>query len=356
MTQDPHSEKTLLAALEVSNSKWVLAFTNGEKIRRKSIKARDRSRFLSEVELAKAKLGFEAGANVLSCYEAGRDGFWIKRWLESEGIECLMVDPASIEINRRKRRAKTDRLDAESLARLLLRYANSEKTVWSVVRIPDAQAEDEMRLQREMDRLKKERTGHINRIKALMSLHGIRLTGSLKNLAAGLRAEILRELNRKSKVDEQIAELEDLKAEAMEHPRSNADHQAVDLMRLRGVGEVSAWVLAKEFFGWREFRNRREVGALAGLTPTPYDSGDSRVEQGISKAGNRRVRRVMIELAWSWVRYQPESELSVWFEKRFAHGSKRMRRVGIVALARKLLVALWKYVEFGEVPAGAIVR
>ncbi|MFA6172883.1 MAG: transposase [Kiritimatiellales bacterium] len=150
--------------------------------------------------------------------------------------------------------------------------------------------------------------------------------------------------------------LEKQKLAKLKVPQTNADRQAAELIRLNGIGEVSAWVLAKEFFGWRDFKNRREVGALSGLTPTPYDSGGSRKEQGISKAGSPRVRRVMIELAWSWIRFQPESERTKWFEKRFAHGSSRMRRVGITALARKLLIALWKYVEFGMVPEGASVR
>lgn len=371
MTTTSHSEDKLLVAMELSNSKWLLAFSNGEKIRRKSIDARDRVRFMNEVKRAKEKLGMDPSVAVLCCYEAGRDGFWIHRWLEKAGIECLVIDPASIEVNRRKRRAKTDRLDAESMARLLGRYAGGETKIWAVVRVPTEKQEDELRLHREMERLKRERTGHVNRIKGLFALHGVKLSGTLsklsknldglqcwnnKPLPAELKEEVRRELERFHLVDEQIKLLAKRKQEALRQPRSNAEHQAKDLMRLRGVGEVSAWVLGKEFFGWREFKNRREVAALAGLTPTPYNSGGSTVEQGISKAGNRRIRRVMIELAWSWVRFQPESELTNWFVDRYAKGGKRSRRIGIVAVARKLLVALWKYVEFGEVPKGAIVR
>lgn len=371
MKSNSHSEATLLVAMELSNSKWRLAFSGGDKIRQKVLEARDRSRFLAEVRLAKEKLGMDADVPVLCCYEAGRDGFWICRWLENEGIECLVVDPASIEVNRRKRRAKTDRLDAQSLVRLLRRYWSGDEYVWSVVHVPAEQQEDELRLHRELERLKKERSAHLCRIKSLLILHGIRVSGNLtrldrvldgivcwngQSLPEALRAELHRELARLDQINDQIKTLEKQKVEILKNPKTNADRQAADLIRLHGIGEVSAWVLAKEFFGWRDFKNRREVGSLAGLTPTPYDSGGSCKEQGISKAGSPRVRRVMIELAWSWVRFQPESELTKWFEKRFAHGSKRMRRVGITALARKLLVALWKYVEFGIVPEGAIIR
>ena len=371
MTTTTHSKKRLIAAIELSNSKWLLGFDNGAKVRRKSLRAGDRAGLLAEIAKAKQKLGYEEHERVLFCYEAGRDGFWIHRWLETERIECLVVDPASIEVNRRRRRAKTDRLDVEGLLRHLRRYLNGEARVWSVLHVPDEKAEDGMRLHREMERLKKERNAHTNRIKGLLKLHGISVTGRLnalggvlgdlrkwdgKALAPELMAEIRRELGRVALVDEQLAELEKSKQRLVEQPVSNADRQIADLLRLKGVGPVSAWILAKEFFGWREFRNRREVASLAGLTPTPYDSGNSRREQGISKAGNRRVRHVMVELAWTWMRYQPESAITHWYIERFAGGSRRMRRVGIVAVARKLLIALWRYVEFGEVPEGAIVK
>jgi transposase len=371
MTNNPHSECKLLVAMELRNSKWMLAFTNGQKVRRKSIEARDRGRFIQEVALAKEKLGFEADATVLCCYDAGRDGFWIYRWLVSEGLGCLVVDPASIEVPRRNRRAKTDRLDVESLVRLLGRYESGETQVWSVVRVPSEGQEDELRLHREMDRLKKERAGHTNRIKSLLVLHGIPLKASPfhlrkqlddlrcwngKALPEALREELRRELERYMQVHEQIKLLEKAKVEALKKPQTNSDRQAAALLRLHGVGEVSAWVLSKEFFGWREFRNRREVASLAGLVPTPYNSGDSVVEQGISKAGNPRIRKTMVELAWCWVRFQPESEPTNWFIDRYAGGSSLQRRVGIVALARKLLVALWKYVEFGTIPKGAIIH
>lgn len=372
MTATLHSESKLLVAMELSNTKWRLAFSEpGDRaVRQKVIEARNRSEFLAQVKLAKHKLDLPLNVPVVCCYEAGRDGFWIQRWLESEGIECLILDPASIEVNRKKRRAKTDRLDAQSLVRLLKRYLAGDEDVFSMVRAPSVAQEDDMRLDRELERLKKERSSHINRIKSLLILHGHYIKGSLyrlhkhldairlwngEPLPGSLKSEILRELDRYDQTVEHIRLLEKRKSDALKQPETNAQKQTRDLLKLRGVGEVSAWSLGHEFFSWRDFKNRREVAALAGLTPTPYDSGGSRVEQGISKAGNRRVRRIMIELAWSWLRFQPDSELSKWFEKRFGHGSKRMRRIGIVALARKLLVALWKYVEFGEVPEGAVL-
>ena len=365
-----HNADKLLVAIELSNSKWLLAFYNGEKIRRKSIDARDRKRFFTELELAKGKLGFAEEAKVLCCYEAGRDGFWIHRWLETMGINNLVLDPASIEVSRRKRRAKTDRLDAESLVRLLARYNAGEHKVCSVVQVPSLEQEDALRLHRELDCLKNERKAHINRIKGLLILHGIRLKGSLKGLLgeldsvrlwngkplpAELKNQLEREMIRFNLVNEQIKELKDQRTASMAHPETEGERKAAELVRLRGVGPESAWPLALEFFGWREFRNRRQVGSLAGLTPTPYDSGGSRKEQGISKAGSGRIRRIMVELAWAWLRYQPDSKLSLWYEQRYGAGTKRSRRVGIVALARKLLVALWKYVEFGEVPEGAVI-
>jgi transposase len=365
-----HSVDKLLVAMELSNSKWLLAFHNGDKIRRKSIDARDRKRFLKELALAKDKLGLSPDAPVNSCYEAGCDGFWIHRWLESEGIRNLVLDPASIEVPRRKRRAKTDRLDVESLIGLLKRYLAGDHKACSVVKVPTPEEEDALRIGRELERMKKECNMHTNRIKGLLVLHGLRIKGTLRGLRKQLdsirlwdgselppniKAELDRELDRLELLLGQRKALKAERKSRLDNPPSEGDRKAAELTRLRGVGMESAWPLAQEFFGWREFRNRRQVGALAGLTPTPYDSGNSRVEQGISKAGSGRIRRIMVELAWSWLKFQPQSKLAQWYEERYGAGSKRSRRIGIVALARKLLVALWKFVEFGEVPEGAIV-
>ncbi len=365
-----HSTGKLIVAMELSNTKWLLGFYNGERIRRKTIDARDRGRFLSEVALAKKKLGLPPDAEVLSCNEAGRDGFWIHRWLESEGIHDSILDPASIEVSRRKRRAKTDRLDVESLIGVFGRYLAGERKACSVVQVPTPDEEDALRIGRELERMKKERNQHTCRIKALLVLHGIRIKGSLRGLRGQLdairlwdgsplppnaKAELARELERLELLLRQMKELNAERRKRLENPQCEGERKAAELTRLRGVGLESAWPLAQEFFGWREFRNRRQVGALAGLTPTPYDSGNSRIEQGISKAGSGRIRRIMVELAWSWLKFQPQSRLAQWYEERYGSGSKRSRRIGIVALARKLLVALWKFVEFGEVPEGAIV-
>ncbi len=365
-----HSTGKLIVAMELSNTKWLLGFYNGEKVRRKTIDARDRGRFLSEVALAKKKLGLPPDAEVLSCYEAGRDGFWIHRWLGSEGIRNHILESASIEVSRHKRRAKTDRLDVESLIGVFCRWLAGERKACSVVNVPSPEEEDALRIGRELDRMKKECNMHTNRVKGLLVLHGIRIKGTLRGLrgqldsirlwdgselAPQVKADLERELDRLELLLRQQRELKAERKRRMDDPQCEGDRKAAELTRLRGVGMESAWPLAQEFFGWREFRNRRQVGALAGLAPTPYDSGNSRVEQGISKAGSGRIRRIMVELAWSWLKFQPQSRLAEWYEERYGAGSKRSRRIGIVALARKLLVALWKFVEFGEVPEGAIV-
>ena len=281
---------------------------------------------------------------------------------EGIGINNSVVDSASIEVNRKYRRAKTDRLDVIKLLSKLISYHNGEKDVWSVVRVPSVEQEDARRIDREIQRLKKERTSHTNRIKSLLAIHGIKMnikSSFLEDIEQAvlwngtilpekLKNEILREYKRFELIQLQLKELECEKEKELAAGTKPA-RQVQALQQLKGIGPVSSWTLIYEFFGWREFKNVKEVGAASGLAPTPYDSGDSEREQGISKAGNRRIRSVMIELAWLWLRYQPQSKLSEWFLERFGKGGKRMRRVGIVALARKLLVALWKYIQTGLV-------
>lgn len=368
MTPVTTTERSLFMAMELSNKNWKLAFSNGEKMRYVNVIAGDQEGLRSSIERSRDKLGLPADCPVWACYEAGRDGFWIHRCLTEMGVQNLVVDPASIEVNRRKKHLKTDRLDAEKLVRMLMRYVlHNEKTVWRVVVVPTEQQEDERRVHREVDRLKLERTAHLNRIRALLILHGVRprKIASTDNstardwqgkpLSAALREEIQREQARLAVVDQQIKSLEAEQRKHLKAPTNVAEQKAAKLLKLKGVGGVSSWVLSKEAFGWRTFKNRREVGSMAGLTGTAYASGNTTVEQGISKAGNRRVRATMIELAWTWTWHQPDSELSKWYQQRFGSGGKRQRRIGIVALARKLLVALWKYVEFDEVPAGATI-
>lgn len=359
----------LYIALELSHTKWKIAFGNGFRVRMRTIMARDLDQFKVEVARTKKQFGMREDVSVNSCYEAGRDGFWIHRYLTSIGVANIVVDSSSIEVNRRYRRVKTDRIDAGKLLTMLIRYLNGEVKVWSVLHIPDVLEEDNRRLNREIERLKKERTAHTNRIKSLLVLHGVSMPirktfaadveairlwdGS--RLPQGIEAEILREYQRYLVIQEQLMELEASQGKILENENPRGQ-QVTALQKLKGIGPVSSWILVFEFFGWRRFRNVKEVGAAAGLAPTPYASGSSAREQGISKSGNRRTRSVMIELAWYWVRYQSKSSLSLWFQERFGKGSKRMRRVGIVALARKLLIALWKYLEKGIVPEGAILK
>jgi transposase len=281
-----------------------------------------------------------------------------------------VVDSSSIEVNRRYRRAKTDRIDAGKLLTMLMRYTAGERKVWSVVHVPSVEQEDARRIDREMQRLKKESGAHRNRIKSLLILHGIAIqtinggfsqfldTAKLYNgqqLPPALKSELLREYERYELLRSQLKQLEEQK-KALLQSDSDQVKQVLALLQLRGIGEIISWDLIFEFFGWREFENVKQVGAAAGLAPTPYGSGKTQIEQGIGKDGNRRVRQLMIELSWLWLRYQPQSALSRWYTRRFAAGGKRMRRVGIVAMARKLLVALWKYLNTGVVPEGAAVK
>jgi transposase len=307
--------------------------------------------------VAKAKERFKlpASARVVSCYEAGRDGFWLHRHLRSVGVENQVVDAASIEVSRRLRHVKTDRLDGERLLVKLIRHHAGERGGWSVVRVPSIEEEDARHLHRELERLKRERLAHRMRIQSLLVTQRVRVTtksalrlrfGDLtlwdaSPLPAELKAELEREVQRLALVERQIAALEAERRERLREPKTEAERSIVQLMRLGAIGPTSAWLLVMEFFGWRAFRNRREIAALASLVGTPYSSGDSERDQGISKAGNRRVRAMIVEIAWLWLRFQPKSALSQWYQRRFAGGGLRMRRIGIVALARRLLIALW---------------
>jgi transposase len=370
--RDCSTGDTLYLAFELSEAQWKLGFTTsvGQKAWKRAVEAGDVLALGQQIRMAKERFRLAEECRVLSCYEAGRDGFWLHRYLLSEKIENLIVDSASIEVNRRAKQTKTDRLDVGKLVTMLVRFDAGEKKVWSVVHVPSLEVEDQRHLHRELLTLKVDRTRHINRIKGLLAGQGIRMavqTDFLSRLdevhlwdesplPAGLRARLEQEYACLVFVNQQIQLLE---AERSAMLRTSSDPSVVkvrQLLRLRGIGANSAWLFVMEFFGWRNFRNRRQVGALAGLAPTPYQSGDEWHEQGISKAGNRPLRAMAIEIAWSWLRYQPDSALSHWYRDRFGHGSKRIRKIGIVALARKLLVALWRYLEDGEMPAGAQLK
>jgi transposase len=364
MNEPAHNESGVYLAIECGRKEWKLALGDGKAERQVTIRAGDVKGLGQHLGRAKERFGLPADARVYSCYEAGRDGFWIHRMLTGLGVSNVVVDPASIEVQRRGKRVKTDRLDARKLLTMLRRYwVYEERKTWRVLHIPDEDQEDARRPSRERERLTKERTGHRARIRSLLALHG-RHDGKLPASAAeardwkgaalpvGVAAELDRELERLRMVEAQIRRID---GEWKATDKSPSMAKAKKLARVKGVGTQTGWRLAHEFL-WRSFRNRREVGAASGLVGCPYDSGESRVEQGISKAGNARVRATMTELAWRWLMFQPQSALARWYQRRFGAGSGRMRRIGIVALARKLLVALWKYVEFDEVPAEAIVK
>jgi transposase len=362
----------LYMAMELGDARWKLAFGDGSRTRQVTLEARDLGGLDEQIAKAKKRFGLREDSPVVSCYEAGREGFWLHRHLLEHGIQSIVVDSSSIEVSRRLRRAKTDRLDASKLLRMLIRYCGGEKGVWSVVRVPSPEQEDNRRIHRELEVLTRERTAHRNRIRGLLVLEGIEVGNPGRKdlgiwlesqrsrdgrpLGQGLKGQLMREQERLRHVEAQVAALEDEQEEALKKGDDPTVEQMLVLMTLCGLGCKSGWVLVREFFAWRSFRNGKEVGAAAGMAPTPYDSGDSRREQGIGKCGNRRIRTVMIQLAWRWLRFQPQSKLSQWFEKRFAYGGKRMRRIGIVAVARKLLIALWRYLDQGVVPEGARLK
>jgi len=359
-------------AFELSQAKWMLGFTIGfgQRPRLRSIAARDLAALQREIHLARERFGLGAETPVISCYEAGRDGFWLHRYLSSIGVANLVVDSASIEVNRRAKQAKTDKLDLGKLLTMLMRYQAGEHQVWRVVHVPGPEVEDHRHLHRELTDLKEQRTQHINRIQGYLANQGICLEVAddfpqlvehqrLWNgapLPPGLQARLLCEYQRFQLVQQQIKTLEVERREAIRHSTQPEAEQVRRLLRLRGIGINCAWLYVMEFFSWRAFRNRREVGALAGLTPMPHKSGEEDHELGISKVGNRHIRAMAIEIAWGWLRYQPHSELSLWYQRRFGKGSKRLHKIGIVALARKLLIAIWRYLEFGTLPAGAVLK
>lgn len=378
-TQQQCSETSsvLYLAFELSNKKWKLGFSIGlgQKARIRTIESGDLTRLKSEIELAKKRFKLPEKSPVVSCYEAGRDGFWLHRVLTKEGVNNFIVDSASIEVNRRRRRAKADRLDVDSLVRMLIRYSYGEHKVWSVLHVPSVEDEDRRQLHRELSTLDKEKKRMSNRIRGLLATQGVHIKGSLdlsdkqlesirmwdnRPLAPGLKDRIRREWARLVFLKEQIASLTHTRQNALrkkDQPDEEPDMEKIrQLQQLRAIGPVGAWVLVREFFGWRHFKNRRQVGSLSGLTPTPHQSGDTNFEQGISKAGVVPVRQIAIELAWCWVRYQPKSKLTCWYNERFVNAGKKARKVGIVALARRLLIELWRYLETGALPEGAELR
>jgi len=376
-TDAPTAEEyaTVYVAFELSKAKWKLGvlLPGSEKLSRYTISGGDLAALTARLSDARAKAG-RCGkpVRILSCYEAGFDGHWLHRWLTGQGVISHAIDPSSIEVNRRARRAKTDRIDLERLMRAFLAHLRGEPRACSVLRVPSVEEEDRKRGNRERDRLGKERTAHTNRIKSLLHAQGIRdaepmkrgFIASLEHLRTGdgrplpprLKAEIVREHERVCLVDKQMRELEaKSKAELRAAAPGSVEARIMQLIDLKGIGPVGGQGLVNEVF-YRWFDNRRQVGSYFGLTGMPYDSGASRREQGISKAGNWRARKLAIELAWLWVRHQPDSDLTCWFRERVGNLKGRIRRIAIVALARKLMVALWRYLDTGLVPTGAVLR
>ncbi len=360
----------LWVALELSLSKWGLsaAVEGPPRKRVKTVAGGDYPALLEAVTEFKVRFKRPLEAPVVFCYEAGRDGFYPYRRLTELGHDVWVIDSASIEVSRHRRNAKSDGIDADKLVELMQRQAGGERRALRIVRVPNASVEDQRQLPRERETLLTDRRRLLNQIESVLFLHGYRempqRSGALKDwleqpreLGAPLRERLQRDVERLALVESQLAGVEKRMKEQLHEAQSGRiGRVALALMPLCGIGLIGAWVLASEIYGWRQFRNRKEVGSALGLTPTPYRSGNDQREQGISKAGNKRARSLLVELSWLWLRYQPDSALSRWFRERFSSGGKRLRRIGIVAVARRLAVALWRYTAQGVVPDGARLK
>jgi transposase len=366
------AEAVLYLAIELGVQKWHLQFGDGQRRRRRTIEARDLMSLQSEIELSKEKLKLPRELLVVSCYEAGRDGHWLHRALWAQGIHNLEVTSTSIKVKQGGKHRKTDRLDLDALYTQLIHYAQGERDELQVVNVPSEAAEAEMRLDRMLSRLKKEQSQHRSRMQSVLIRYGLRpkqvggaqwdeqvsrlRDWSGKALPEQVQCELRQENCRLELVKQQREELERKRDRLIEHGEAKCYEQMRRLSCLRGVGPVISWRLVTEFYGWRAFKNRKQIGALSGLVATPYNSGLSEREQGISHEGNPRIRSLAIELAWLWVRLQPNSKRSLWFNKRFAQGGKRMRKIGIVGVARHLLIDLWRFINDGVIPEGAVLK
>jgi transposase len=361
-------EAVLFVACELGKREWKLALTSGFGVVPwvRTIAAGDLEAVMRVIAQARQRFGVGAAAAVVSCYEAGRDGFWIHRALVARGVANRVVDSASIEVNRRARRAKTDRIDALKLVQMLVRVWCGEQRVWREVRVPTVAAEAARQVSRERTALTREQTRLINQMRGWLATWGATLPRQRgpqwwttvqdwagAALPTTLQMRLARADERLTVVRTQRAALEAAQQAAVRV--AAADSPLGRLVQLKGVATTSAAVLLDEGLVWRSFRNRRQVGGFLGFAPTPYDSGDSSHEQGISRAGNDRLQVISIQLAWSWVHWQPHSALTQWYRARFGAG-QRARRIGIVALARKLLIALWRYATTGVVPTGALLK
>jgi len=369
------SENTVHIAIELSFSSWLVAarLTGAKKSRLHRIEGGDTGALLALIAELRSRALTELGgaAEVACCFEAGRDGFWLHRLLTAHGILVYVLEPTSILVNRRSRRAKTDRLDAEGMLRVLAAWLGGDRQVCSMVRVPTPEEEDGKRPHRERERLVQEKLRIENRIEALLFTQGIRArpslrswereltelrTGDGRTLPPLLRAELDRLRRRLVLILEMIRELEAERAAALAAAPDEAMAQKItSLQRVRGIGANFSAVLVREVL-YRSFANRRQLASYVGVAPMPFQSGGMDRDRSISRAGNPRARTTLIQLAWLWLRYQPGSALATWFRERVGTLQGRTRRIAIVALARKLLIALWRYVEAGVLPAGVEIR
>lgn len=368
-TECSAARATLYVAFELGSKHWTLALSIGaaQRARVRRMPAGDLATLQREFDLARVRLGVPLDTPVRSCYEAGRDGFWLHRWLVAHAIANVVVDSSSIEVNRRARRAKTDRLDAGKLLALLIRWSGGERMVWSVVHVPTPEAEAARQLTRELESVRQDRTRLRNRLQGLLATQGIQCeltrrfpervatlqTGDGRPLAPAWQERFRREWTQLQTIAARLRVLRQARTTAIARHEDPVAQVARQLCRLRGVAETSAAIFSAELFGTRTFANGRQLGALTGLVPVPYRSDQRVQDQGISKAGRAELRRLSIQLAWCWIRWQPDSALTAWFTRRFATAGGRSRRIGIVAVARKLVIALWRYVDQGVIPEGA---
>lgn len=361
-------EQPLFVAFELSQREWKVALTAGfgQPPWLRAIASGDFAALERVLAQGRRRFGLPAEARVVSCYEAGRDGFWIHRALTARGVANRVVDSSSIEVSRRQKRAKTDRLDALKLVTMLVRVWCGEARVWREVRVPTAAAEAARQVSRERTALTQERTALTNQLRGWLATYGAALPATSGDgwwttvrdwagapLPAELQGRLARADARRQLLTAQIAALEAAQAAAVQ--TADAGSALRRLVQLKGVATTSASVLVDEGLVWRAFRNRRQIGGLLGFAPTPYASGDLQREQGIGRAGNASLQSTMIQLAWQWVRWQPASPLTQWFHAHFGP-RKRRRKIGIVAVARKLLIALWRWATAGVEPAGAVFK
>jgi transposase len=361
------NEPVLYVAFELGKQAWKLAMTSGFGVAPvlRTVASGDWAAVEQAFGAGRQRCGLPPASHVMSCYEAGRDAFWIHRALVGRGIRSRVVDSSSIEVNRRARRTKTDRIDAIKLVQMLVRVCYGEARVWSEVHVPSEADEARRHVSRERTALTQEQTRLINQMRSWLTTYGAALPRQRAEdwwvtvrdwagaaLPAAVQARLARAQTRLRLVVDQIAELD-----AQQRTRiavAAAGSSLARLVQLKGIATTSASVLIDEGLTWRAFQNRRQVGGLLGFAPVKYESGESSHDQGISRAGNNRLQSVMVQLAWSWVHWQPLSALTIWYRARFGQG-KRARKIGIVALARKLLIALWRWATNGVFPAGAVL-